>query len=101
MGYKAVKPGRVGEMPSKRFNRGMKLSQHFAHHQWGTVWGKWWATLRFCPPYLATWLSPQQFNKKIKQLEKEMYQFAANLEFEKAAQLRDQIQWLRDKQLVF
>ena len=45
-------------------------------------------------------LSPQQFTKKIRQLEKEMYQFAANLEFEKAAQLRDQIKWLRDKQLV-
>ncbi|BAP58058.1 excinuclease ABC subunit B [Thioploca ingrica] len=45
-------------------------------------------------------LSPQQFAKKIKQLEKEMYQAAANLEFEKAAQLRDQIKWLRDKQLV-
>ena len=51
-------------------------------------------------PAEYTPLSPQQFNKKIKQLEKEMYQFAANLEFEKAAQLRDQIQWLRDKQLV-
>jgi len=46
-------------------------------------------------------LSPQQFAKKIKQLEKEMYQAAANLEFEQAAQLRDQIKWLRDKQLVF
>ncbi|NJO15912.1 MAG: excinuclease ABC subunit UvrB [Thioploca sp.] len=45
-------------------------------------------------------LSPQQFTKKIRQLEKEMYQFAANLEFEKAAQLRDQIKWLRDKQLI-
>jgi excinuclease ABC subunit B len=45
-------------------------------------------------------LSPQQFAKKIKQLEKEMYQAAANLEFEQAAQLRDQIKWLRDKQLV-
>jgi excinuclease ABC subunit B len=52
-------------------------------------------------PAEYTPLSPQQFTKKIKQLEKEMYQFAANLEFEKAAQLRDQIQWLRDKQLVF
>lgn len=47
-----------------------------------------------------TFLSPQQFAKKIKQLEKEMYQAAANLEFEQAAQLRDQIKWLRDKQLV-
>lgn len=45
-------------------------------------------------------LSPQQFAKKIKQLEQEMYQAAANLEFEQAAQLRDQIKWLRDKQLV-
>jgi excinuclease ABC subunit B len=45
-------------------------------------------------------LSPQQFAKKIKQLEKEMYQAAANLKFEQAAQLRDQIKWLRDKQLV-
>jgi excinuclease ABC subunit B len=44
-------------------------------------------------------LSPQQFAKKVKQLEKEMYQAAANLEFEQAAQLRDQIKWLRDKQI--
>jgi len=33
-------------------------------------------------------------NKKIKQLEKQMHQHAANLEFEKAAQLRDKIQQL-------
>ena len=25
--------GRVGKMPSKRFNMGTKLSRHFAHHQ--------------------------------------------------------------------
>ena len=35
-----------------------------------------------------------KINKKIKQLEKQMHQHAANLEFEKAAQLRDEIQRL-------
>ena len=36
----APKPGRVGKMPSKMFNRGTKLTRHFvAHHQWGTVRG--------------------------------------------------------------
>ncbi|MDM8565687.1 excinuclease ABC subunit UvrB [Candidatus Halobeggiatoa sp. HSG11] len=36
-------------------------------------------------------LSPKQVEKKIKQLEKEMYQHAENLEFEEAAKLRDKI----------
>lgn len=37
----------------------------------------------------------EKTNKKIKQLEKQMLQYAANLEFEKAAQLRDEIQQLQ------
>ncbi|MDM8569500.1 excinuclease ABC subunit UvrB, partial [Thiotrichales bacterium HSG1] len=39
-------------------------------------------------------LSPEKLAKKIKQLEKEMYQHAENLEFEEAAKLRDQIRRL-------
>lgn len=38
---------------------------------------------------------PKQFAKVMKDLEKEMYQFAENLEFEKAARTRDRIEELR------
>ncbi len=41
--------------------------------------------------------SPQALVKTIKQLEDEMYQAASNLEFEKAAQLRDRIAALREE----
>jgi excinuclease ABC subunit B len=44
-------------------------------------------------------LSPAQFAKKLKQLERQMYEFAENLEFEKAAQRRDEIKRLKDQQL--
>ena len=37
-------------------------------------------------------LSPDKLDKKIKQLQKEMYQHAENLEFEAAASLRDEIE---------
>ncbi len=40
-------------------------------------------------------LSPQQLDKKIIQLEKQMYEYADNLEFEQAAKLRDEIKHLR------
>lgn len=40
-------------------------------------------------------LSPDKLDKKIKQLQKQMYQHAENLEFEQAAKLRDEIQRLR------
>ncbi|MGD8568928.1 MAG: excinuclease ABC subunit UvrB [Gammaproteobacteria bacterium] len=40
-------------------------------------------------------LSPKQLEKKIKSLEDEMYQHAQNLEFEEAAQIRDQIEHIR------
>lgn len=40
-------------------------------------------------------LSPKQLTKKIAALEKQMYQHARDLEFEQAAQLRDQVEVLR------
>jgi excinuclease ABC subunit B len=40
-------------------------------------------------------LSPAQISAKLKQLENKMYQHARDLEFEQAAQLRDEIQTLR------
>ena len=40
-------------------------------------------------------LTPQQMAKRLKALEKEMYQHAKNLEFEKAAAIRDQIRELQ------
>ncbi len=40
-------------------------------------------------------LSPSDAAKKIKAMEKEMYEFARELEFEKAAALRDQVEMLR------
>ncbi len=42
-------------------------------------------------------LTPAQAEKEITSLEKQMYESAKNLEFEKAAQLRDQIKQLRDQ----
>ncbi len=44
-------------------------------------------------------LPPQTLAKKIKQLEKDMYRHAQNLEFEDAARLRDQIRHIREATL--
>ena len=44
-------------------------------------------------------LSTNEIDKKVKQLEEEMYQHAQNLEFEKAAAIRDDIAMLRTQQL--
>jgi excinuclease ABC subunit B len=49
--------------------------------------------------YSAENLSPEQAMQKIKQLEQQMHQHARDLEFEEAAQLRDDIQALRDASL--
>ena len=43
-------------------------------------------------------LSPVQLAKELKRLEKEMYKFAEDLEFEQAADMRNQIKRLRDSQ---
>ena len=43
-------------------------------------------------------LSPVQLSKELKRLEKEMYKFAEDLEFEQAADIRNQIKRLRDSQ---
>lgn len=48
--------------------------------------------------YLA--LKPEKLAKKIKQLEKAMYDHAKNLEFEKAALVRDQIRLLKQEVLI-
>jgi len=45
-------------------------------------------------------MNPKQLGKKLKQLEDEMYQFAKNLEFEKAASVRDEIKLLQEQSLV-
>jgi excinuclease ABC subunit B len=44
-------------------------------------------------------LSPAQAMQQIRKLEQEMYRLARNLEFEKAAQLRDEISALRHANL--
>lgn len=44
-------------------------------------------------------LSPQEVQKKIKALEKQMYEFAKNLQFEEAAQVRDELQHLQNNML--
>jgi len=44
--------------------------------------------------------TPEELAKRIKQLEKQMYEHAKNLEFEEAANLRDQIRLLKDENLV-
>jgi len=45
-------------------------------------------------------LTPAQMARKIKALEKEMYQYAKDLEFEKAAAVRDKLKELQSKGLV-
>jgi excinuclease ABC subunit B len=45
-------------------------------------------------------LTPKQLGKKLKQLEDAMYKHAKNLEFEQAAQIRDEIKALQDRALV-
>ena len=45
-------------------------------------------------------LSVAEIDKKVKQLEAQMFDFAQNLEFEQAATLRDEITKLRDIQLT-
>ncbi len=49
--------------------------------------------------YEAELRSPSEINKRIRQLEEKMYQLARDLEFEAAAQMRDEIQKLRDRLL--
>jgi len=43
-------------------------------------------------------LSPVQLAKELKRLEKEMYEFAEDLKFERAADVRNQIKYLKDGQ---
>ncbi|MEQ1638333.1 MAG: excinuclease ABC subunit UvrB [Methylococcales bacterium] len=45
-------------------------------------------------------LTPKQQSKKLQQMQSQMYQHAKNLEFEQAAQLRDEIKKLQDFMLV-
>ncbi len=45
-------------------------------------------------------LTPPQMARKLKELEKEMYQYAKNLEFEKAAAVRDRIRELQGRGLA-
>jgi len=42
-------------------------------------------------------LSPEELAKKIKQLEREMFNYAKNLQFEEAAEVRDQLKKLKEK----
>ncbi|GAB3375236.1 excinuclease ABC subunit UvrB [Azotobacter armeniacus] len=49
--------------------------------------------------YEAELRSPSEINKRIRQLEERMYTLARDLEFEAAAQLRDEIQALRERLL--
>lgn len=45
-------------------------------------------------------LTPKQLDKKIQQLQQQMYKHADNLEFEQAAQLRDEIKRLQQQRLT-
>ncbi|MNO04053.1 excinuclease ABC subunit B [compost metagenome] len=50
--------------------------------------------------YEAELRSPGEIAKRIKQLEEKMYQLARDLEFEAAAQLRDEITALRERMIT-
>ncbi len=45
-------------------------------------------------------MNPKQLGKKLKQLEDDMYRYAKNLEFEKAAGIRDEIRLLQEQSLL-
>ncbi|MCU0970880.1 MAG: UvrB/UvrC motif-containing protein, partial [Gammaproteobacteria bacterium] len=45
-------------------------------------------------------MSPEQMARRLKELEKQMYEHARNLEFEEAARVRDRIRELQGKGLV-
>ena len=45
-------------------------------------------------------MNPKQLSKKLKQLEDDMYRYAKNLEFEKAAGIRDEIRLLQEQSLL-
>jgi excinuclease ABC subunit B len=53
------------------------------------------------PGAAAAPLAPEQFARRIRQLEQEMFKHARNLEFERAAQLRDEIERLKRGQFGF
>ena len=42
-------------------------------------------------------ISPKQYQQQVKKLEQQMYKFAQELEFEKAAAIRDQLSRLREQ----
>ncbi|OQX44601.1 MAG: hypothetical protein B0D85_06710, partial [Candidatus Sedimenticola endophacoides] len=42
-------------------------------------------------------MSPKQMARRIQELERQMYQYARDLEFEEAARVRDRIRALREK----
>ena len=44
-------------------------------------------------------MTPEQISKRIQVLEKKMYQHARDLEFEQAAQVRDEIAYVRQEGL--
>ena len=50
--------------------------------------------------YEAELRSPSEITKRIRQLEEKMYQLARDLEFEAAAQMRDEIQKMRERLLA-
>ncbi len=50
--------------------------------------------------YEAQLNSPSEITRRIRQLEEKMYALARDLEFEAAAQLRDEIQQLRERLLA-
>lgn len=73
----AVKAKGIFAKPkTKEFNNAFKIAEEIAEYQA---------------------LPPEKLAKKIKQLEREMYKHARNLEFEKAAELRDQINLLTNE----
>jgi excinuclease ABC subunit B len=45
-------------------------------------------------------MTPQQMARRLKELEKQMYEHARNLEFEEAARVRDRIRELQGKGLA-
>ncbi|NLD37206.1 MAG: excinuclease ABC subunit B, partial [Desulfatiglans sp.] len=65
----------------------------------GSIYEADYVTVPAAAEKAQKYFSPDEIKKTIKELEKKMKEAAANLEFEEAARIRDEIKELREEEL--